>query len=71
MVIAMHLPQRSKSILGPAHVVHQDVVDVLVRLLPVVARSRGCWLHHARHALLQDYLQLLLLLRRQELEVLQ
>ena len=60
----VHLTEWSETILGAAYVLHQDIIDVLIRLLTVIR------LHHSRHSLFKNDLELLLLLWCKILEVL-
>lgn len=75
--VLMHadLSQWSETVLGTLHILHQNVINVLVWTLPI---ARVLLLHklllqheHFRSTLLKDNLKLLLLFRRKELVVLQ
>ena len=60
----VNLTEGSEAILSSANILHQDVINVLVRLLTVVR------LHHSWHSLFKNDLQLLLLFWCEILEVL-
>lgn len=60
----VHLTEGGKTVLGAAYVLHQDIIDVLIRLLTVIR------LHHSGHSLFKNDLKLLLLLWCKILEVL-
>jgi hypothetical protein len=60
----VHLTEGGETVLGAAYVLHQDIIDVLIRLLTVIR------LHHSGHSLFKNDLELLLLLWCKILEVL-
>ena len=62
--VIVNLTKGSETVLSSAYILHEDVINVLIRLLTVVR------LHHAWHSLFKNDLQLLLLLWCEILEVL-